>query len=588
MRRLSGTGVSSGIAIGPALVVENSAAPVFRLALAPDASERETERLSNAVEASRLQLQAIKERLLRDLGPHAYIFDAQLLMLDDPLLVQRAMTLVKEKGVNAEWALHSITEELHEFFRGFKDAYLRERSADIDDVVGRILLNLGDSAEAPSLAHLPDRFVLVAGDLTPSQAAELDWERVLGIVTDAGSPTYHTAILARSLGIPGVVGLNDATSLIAPGSNLVVDGSSGGVIVDPGHEELEAYRAAQERERLHERRLQETRGLPAETKDGVKIVLMANAEFAEEATTALRYGAEGIGLFRSEYLLGRSREWPSEKQQLDLYRRLIEQMRPYPVTIRVWDLGSGEMDGTHAGPRVNPALGERALRLMRRFPEPFRTQLRALLRAAASGPLRIMFPFASGPSDLRIVRELIDDVCRDLRRDGIEFRADAPIGLTLEVPSAAATVDLLAREVDFFSVGTNDLIQYLLAVDRADPRVAGFYEPLHPAVLRTIQGIVRVAREQQIPISVCGEMAGNPFQALVLIGLGVRELSMSATAIPRVKAAIRAVDACLLARLAESCLVLPTASEIEARIRSELAVAVPEASLEETQPSPRT
>jgi phosphotransferase system enzyme I (PtsI) len=583
MRRLTGTGVSSGIAIGPALVVECSTAPVFRLALAPEAYEREMARLSDAVAASRSQLRNIKERLLRELGKHAYIFDAQLLMLDDPLLVERAMTLIREEGVNAEWALHTIAEELHGLFRDFKDSYLRERSADIDDIVGRILLNLGNSADAPSLAHLPDRFILVAGDLSPSQAAELDWDRVIGIVTDAGSPTYHTAILARSLGIPGVVGLKDATGLIVPGSNLIVDGSIGCVIVEPGTEELESFRATQERERLHERRLQETRGLPAVTSDGVKIDLMANAEFAEEAVTALRYGAEGIGLFRSEYLLGRSREWPSEEQQLDLYRRLLEQMRPHPVTIRVWDLGPGEVDGGHSGSRANPALGERALRLMRRLPEPFRAQIRALLRAAASGPLRIMFPFASGPSDVRIVRELIDEVRQSLRRDGLEFRADAPIGLTLEVPSAAATADLLAREVDFFSVGTNDLIQYLLAVDRADPRVAEFYEPLHPAVLRTIQSIVRVAQERHVPISVCGEMAGDPLQALVLIGLGVRELSMSATAIPRVKAAIRAVEARALARLAESCLVLPTASEIESRIRHELAIAIPTALLDKDE-----
>jgi phosphotransferase system enzyme I (PtsI) len=304
----------------------------------------------------------------------------------------------------------------------------------------------------------------------------------------------------------------------------------------------------------------------------VAVSLQANVEFPEEAATAAKYGAAGIGLFRSEYLLGRARQWPTEDQQVDVYRRLLEQMRPHPVTVRMWDVGREELaPGGPSSP--NPALGERALRLIPRSPEPFRTQVRALLRAAVHGPLRVLFPFASGLADLKMALDLLEETRDLLRREGAAFREDLPVGLTLEVPSAALTVDLLARRVDFLSVGTNDLIQYLLAVDRADPRVSGLYQPLHPAVLRTLDQAVRAAAAQGVPLSVCGEMAADPLAALVLVGLGVRELSMTPAAIPRVKGALRAARADRARDVAHACLSLSTAAEIEATLRRELAAA---------------
>ncbi len=566
--RLEGTGVSPGVAVGPALVVEEEAAPVFRVSVPAETVEGEQRRFQDAVELSRRQLQAIKDRMLKEVGPRAYIFDAQLLMLEDTLLVDRCRTLIRDQCVNAEWAVRTVSDELHALFSEFTDDYLRERSSDLDDVIGRIQLNLAADAAAPSLSRLPGRFVLVAENLSPSRAAEMDWAHVLAIATDAGSPTYHTAILARSLGIPGVVGLKDATRRIPPGSTVMIDGASGRVVVHPSEQDQASFQAAAAARLAQEQGLKETRTLPATTEDGVRISLQANAEFAEEAANAVVYGAEGIGLFRSEYLLGRSREWPSEEQQLDVYRRLLEQMRPHPVTVRVWDMASQAPEASQA--YANPAMGERALRLLPRHPEPFRAQLRALVRAAVAGPLRIMFPFASGPADLVLVRDLLDEVKASLRHDGLEFADETPIGLNLEVPGAAATADLLAREVDFFSVGTNDLIQYLLAVDRADPRVAAFYEPLHPAVLRTINSIVRAAEACEVPVSVCGEMASDPLQALLLVGLGVRELSMSVSSIPSVKRAIRKVKAEAATRLAQACLALPTARAIEARAREAL------------------
>ena len=570
MTSLRGTGVSPGVAVGHALIVEHDAGPVFRLSLTPEQREPELARLEQALAASAAQIEAIKARLSREVGAkHAYIFDAHLLMLRDPLLHERAAQIVREQSVNAEWALRTVSESLHALFSQFSDAYLRERSTDLDDVIGRIQLNLRGSVGAPSLARLPEPVVLVAGDLRPSEAAELDWDRVLAIVTDVGSSTYHTAIIARSLGIPAVAGLKDATRRIPPGAIVAVDGARGEVVVEPSPDALAVLRAAQERHRREDERLRGTRGLAACTPDGVVVRLEANVEFPEEAATAQLYGAQGIGLFRSEYLLGRGLRFPEEEQQLDVYRRLLEQMHPFPVTVRTWDVG-GEALGPAGPSSPNPALGERALRLLRRSAEPFRVQLRALLRAGTHGPIRIMFPFVSGVSDLRTALSLLEQVKLELRASGTPFRDDVPVGVNIEVPSAAVVADRLAAEVDFFSVGTNDLIQYLLAVDRTDPRVSSLYEPLHPAVLRTLASIARAALAADRPLSVCGEMAGQPLQAVLLVGLGFRELSMAPSAIPRVKEALRAVPAAQARELAERCLELASGSEIEALVREAL------------------
>jgi phosphotransferase system enzyme I (PtsI) len=570
MSALRGTAVSPGIAVGRALVVERDAVPVFRLSLAAEEIPAEVGRLEAALEASREQLRAVKERLSREVGaPHAYIFDAHLLMLDDPLLRTRAVEIVQHQQVNAEWALRTVSEELHGLFNEFSDEYLRERSTDLDDVIGRVQLNLRGAPGAPSLERLPGPFILVASDLSPSEAAELDWDKVLAVATDVGSSTYHTAIIARSLGIPAVVGLKDATQQTPTGSLVVVDGTRGEVVVEPSEPILDGFHRAQEEYRREDERLRSTRELPSRTQDGVEVRLEANVEFLDEAATAQLYGAEGIGLFRSEYLLGRALRWPSEDQQLDVYRRLIDQMHPHTVTVRTWDVGL-EALGTVGPSSPNPALGERALRLLRRSPDPFRVQLRALLRAGKHGPIRIMFPFVAGVGDLRLALSLVDEAREELHREGVPFREDVPVGINLEVPSAAVVADLLAAEVDFFSVGTNDLIQYLLAVDRTDPRVSALYEPLHPAVLRTLAQIARVAREHDRPLSLCGEMAGQPVEAVLLVGLGYRELSMAPSAIPRVKAALRAVREDEARRLAERCLCLGTREETVRFVRQEL------------------
>jgi phosphotransferase system enzyme I (PtsI) len=566
---LRGIGVSSGIAVGEALLVEREAIAVFRMLLPQDELAGEVGRLQRAVEASRRQLEAIKERLASQAGsPHAYIFEAQLLMLEDPMLLDGAIEVIRQEHVNAAWALRTVAERLQAQFDEFSDSYLKERRTDLDDVLGRIQVNLAGAPGAPSLSRLPRPHVLVADEIAPSEAAELDWENVLAVITDAGSAASHTAILARSRGVPAVVGLRDATRRIPAGAVVVVDGERGRVEVEPSQPALAGYRAAQERARVEEERLRGTRTLDATTRDGVTVRLLANAEFPEEASTAALYGAEGIGLFRSEYLLGRSLAWPSEERQVELYRGLVRAVAPFPVTVRTWDVGREDLaPGGPSSP--NPALGERALRLLTRDPAPFLTQVRALLRAAVDGPIRMMFPFVGGVRDLRMARELVARAEHELAREGLPFRP-VPIGVTIELPSAALTVDLLARDADFFSVGTNDLIQYLLAVDRMDPRVAPLYEPLHPAVLRALKRIAEAAAAAGRPLSVCGEMAANPLHALLLVGLGVHELSMSPAAIPRVKAALRAARAANARSAAETCLGLPTSAEVDEHLRRSL------------------
>jgi phosphotransferase system enzyme I (PtsI) len=325
---------------------------------------------------------------------------------------------------------------------------------------------------------------------------------------------------------------------------------------------LEGLRAVQDRERREDARLQEMRALPAVTRDGVCVRLRANAEFPDEAATARRHGAEGIGLFRSEYLLGRSRQWPSEERQYEVYRQLLDHMSPHAVTVRMWDLGPEDLP-TGGPSSPNPALGERGLRLLRHAPDAFRAQLRALLRASAHGPLRLMLPFISGPADLRAALSLLQEVRDGLRTEGQPMAADLPVGVNLEVPSAALTADLLAPDVDFFSIGTNDLVQYLLAADRVDPRVSNHYQPMHPAVLRVIRHVVESAQGRDVPVSVCGEMAAEPLHALMLVGLGVRELSMTPVAIPRVKQAVRSVSECQARAAALACLTAATAEDVE-------------------------
>ena len=561
--RLTGLGVSPGVGIGRALVLKRGTPLRFRVpeSLVP----RELERLDVARTRSREQLQEIKARMARAAGSeHAYLFDAQLLMLDDAMLNERAAAIVRDERLNAESALQRALDEISAYFDNVEDPYLRERKGDVADVVGRLSKNLRDSAEPSDLfQQLDGPLVLVADEITPSVIAQLDWQRLAALVTDAGSWTYHTAILARSIGVPAVAGLHDASAVIAPGAAVAVDGATGEVIVEPDEEQLANARVRQRRREAHEHELDSYRRLPAVTEDGVAIRLEANVEAPNDAARALEQGAEGVGLFRSEFLLaGAGHAALTEEMQYQAYRRLIDSAGGRRVTVRTFDVSEPQLRLEHGGTGTRSPLGLRGIRLSLTHDDTFQAQLRARRRAAAHGPLRIMVPFVAGDADLRAGRAAVARAADTLLSRG-ENIPPVPIGVMIEVPSAALTADLLAEEADFFSVGTNDLIQYCLAVDRTDDRVSRLYEPLHPAILRTVRLVARAGRRREVPVAVCGEMAADPVLLTLLVGLGLREFSMAPIAIPLAKQVLRSLRVKDAQAIARSSLRARTAADVE-------------------------
>jgi phosphotransferase system enzyme I (PtsI) len=562
--RLNGLGVSPGIGIGRALVVTRGTKNLqFRV------PERrigdELERLDTARTRSREQLQHLKDRIAAAAGAeHAYLFDAQLLMLDDPMLVDRAASIVRDERLNAESALHRALDEIASLFDQADDPYLRERKGDVADIIGRLCMNLRTNGDPIDLFRdIEGPLVLVADELSPSLIAQLDWQRLAAFITDAGSWTYHTAILARSIHIPAVAGLRHASAVIAPGVLIAVDGSTGDVLVEPSTEVLAELDSLARKRRAYERSLAEYGTLPSVTQDGTTIRIEANVELPEEVPRARSRGAEGIGLYRSEFMLaGMPASGLDEDAQYAVYRRLIDGMSGGPVTVRTFDVTESELGVVQAAGSNRAPLGLRGLRLSLSFEEVFQAQLRALLRAAAHGPLRIMFPFVTGVEELRLARTAVRHAAESLRERGIS-PPDVPVGIMIEVPSAALTVDLLADEADFFSIGTNDLIQYCLAVDRTDDRVSRMYEPLHPAILRVLRQIARGARRRNLPVSVCGEMAADPVVLPLLAGLGLREFSMAPASIPMAKQVVRGLRIPETAKLASRALKAATAADVE-------------------------
>jgi phosphoenolpyruvate-protein phosphotransferase (PTS system enzyme I) len=563
--RLTGLGVSPGVGIGKALVLKRGWRDL-RFRVPAFLVERELERLNDARERSRAQIHQIKERISRSAGAeHAYIFDAQLLMLDDEMLVKRARAIIRSERLNAESALQRALEQISALFDQAEDNYLRERKGDVADVVGRLCMNLRAAGDPSDLfKDLDGPLVLVADEITPSVIAQLDWQRLAAVVTDTGSWTYHTAILARSIRVPAVAGLRNASATVPPGALLAVDGTSGEVFVDPDEEALDQVRARQRRRRAYEQSLDEYRELPAVTQDGVAIRLEANVESPDDAGRASERGAEGIGLFRSEFLLASGGQAAlTEEAQYRAYRKLVESANGRRVTVRTFDVSETQLRIDHAAiDGTRAPLGLRGIRLSLAIEEIFQAQLRALLRAAQHGALRVMFPFVSGLEELRAGRTAVRKAADLLRANG-EPVPDLPIGVMIEVPSAALTADLLAAEADFFSIGTNDLIQYCLAVDRTDDRVSRLYEPLHPAILRMIRLVVRAGRHGRLPVAVCGEMASDPVLLTLLVGLGLREFSMAPTAIPLAKRVLRGLKASEARQAAGRALRARTKDEVE-------------------------
>ncbi len=582
MERLKGIGVSPGIAIGPAVLLIHSTR-LIHMSVPLHRVEPEVERLREACEGSRKQLDRIKARISSSAGTDlARLFDAQLLMLDDPLLLTRAADLVRSRRVNAEWAVQIAFDELSALLDRVEDPYLRERKGDLADVVGRLRMNLRRDTSGPRslFTGIDAPCVLIADDLTPSLVAQLDWTRIRGFATDSGTRTSHTAILARSLQVPAIVGLHDASTRVPPGATVVIDAAADTLVIDPDNEYLRSRTESPGSTRSRTGAGAAEQG-PLKTIDGIRIRLDANIELPDDVRFAREQGAEGIGLYRSEFLLANAPvDTVTEDFQYEVYRQMLDEMAPGPVTVRTFDVdedqlanrlrGAGSpVDWPTLADHSRGRLGLRAIRLSANRRELLRRQLRALLRAATGRRLRIMFPFVSGLEELREAKAILGEAARELSERGDTLPA-VPIGAMIEVPSAAFTADLLAQEVDFFTIGTNDLIQCCLAVDRTDDRVSHLYEPLHPAILRLIRSVRRVAARRSIPLSLCGEMASDPSLLPLLIGLGLTEFSMAPSAIQVARGVVMRLRAGDLARVAARVLRMSSGSEIEAYLREHL------------------
>ncbi|HVS01306.1 MAG TPA: phosphoenolpyruvate--protein phosphotransferase [Thermoanaerobaculia bacterium] len=564
MQFLQGLGVSEGIAIGRAVCLETRLEEVYRFPLPPEEIEEELERFRRAIGQARSDVESLGERVGLELGDDlAGIFEAHSMLLGDQHLLDRIEGRIRDEAVNAEWAVWETANELRERFASLQSERFRDRGEDLQDV-GRHLIRALQGVSHHELSEIAGDVVVIADDLTPSDAVRLGRQGVVGFAIEAGGRTSHTAIIAHSLNIPLVTGLPGITRLAAYDDLVVVDGTSGKVVLHPTDHVIKEHLQKQQFAQALEEELAATRDLPAVTRDGLSVDLAANIDLSEEIEDAVRYGATGIGLYRSEFLyIERSPAMPSEEEHYALYRQLLEAMAPHPVVIRTYDLGgrklAREVMETHED---NPVLGLRGIRLTLARPQVFRTQLRALFRAGYHGDLWVLLPMVGTLDEVRQFRLFADSVRDELEGEGITFAATYKLGVMIEVPSAALIADHLAGEVDFFSIGTNDLIQYALAVDRNNEHVTHLYQPLHPAILRMVDFVVTQAAKAGIPVSVCGEMAADPLAAMVLLGLGVERLSMSPRRVPAIKARIRSLAIEELRKDARRCLDLGSAAEV--------------------------
>ena len=563
-RRFRGVAASPGVAMGPAVVLGRELIKFPRRRVDLQEVGDEIERLRWATAVSAAQLAGVVSQLSATDSVGRSIIESHQVMLRDDALIGATERLISDRGINAEWALSETVAQLCQMFDNIDDPYLRERRNDIDFVSQRLLRNLTGRHGGRRLAKLEEPAVIVAHDLSPAETAEMIGKPIVGFVTAMGSRTSHTAIMARSLEIPAVVGLGEIAEIITPGDTVVVDGLLGEVIIEPEAEERRALQLRSLEFLEKTRSLLRNRSLPCETVDGRQIELLANIEFPAEAPVAMEHGAEGIGLYRTEFLFVNRDGLPTVDEQYAVFKTVVETVAPRPVTLRTFDIGGDKYVSTFKLPEeLNPALGLRAVRLGLRMPDVLKDQLKAMLRAAVHGEVRIMFPMISGVAELRACVRLLHEAAAELEAAGIEHVPRPPVGCMIEVPSAVMTADLLAREVDFFSIGTNDLIQYTLAIDRASEHVAHLYHPLHPAVLRAIDSVVRAAKAARIPVGTCGAMAEESLNALVLIGLGLDFLSTTPLSIPHVKHVVRMGSAAMAEEVVQEVLGLATAEEVE-------------------------
>ena len=564
---LKGISASPGICIGKAYLVDREGVDVVdRYAISEKNVKNEVKRFKSAVQNAKQDLRAIIENSPAELQK-ANILETHVVLLNDKLLYGRTIEAIEKERVNAEWALKTVVNQIKAVFQEMPDPYLKERVSDIIHVSNLVMHNLM-GAEAQSIGAIDKRVILVARDLSAADTSQINLERIKGFITDLGGKTSHTGIIARSLEIPAVVGLEQATRMVANDDLVIVDGTTGAVIVHPSEQTLMEYAERQASYERYRAVITRDSHLEARTPDGHHIDVMANIELPEEVVAVLNYGGDGIGLYRTEFQYLNRTSFPSENELLENYKDVIEVMAPRPVTFRTLDINGDKAMAIDTGfAEDNPALGLRAIRYCLKRPAVFKTQLRAILRAAALGSVRIMFPMISIHFEICEAKRLLDEAAESLEKDGLPYKRDIPVGAMMEVPSAVVIADLLAREVDFFSIGTNDLIQFTLAIDRGNKQVAHLFQPLDPAVLRMIKRTADVAKDNGITVGMCGEMANQPLYAPLLLGMGLHELSMNPQAIPVVKRMIRSVRIADTHAVVQEVLKQPTALKVLAVLR---------------------
>lgn len=578
--RLRGIGVSPGIAIGEALLTERVIFTERKESISSNQVLTELNRLKKAIERTRVQLTRLKNQTRKKVGEeYSFIFEAHLLILEGESLHQSFEEIIKKEKYKAEWAISRVHDKYQKIFESITDEYFKQRKSDITDVLTRIYKNL-ETTDQKKIEEERER-ILVGHELLPSEAAlRLSRGNVLAVATDMGGKTSHTAILARSLNVPAVVGLRNISQRVKNGDYIVVDGTDGEVIVNPPMAIRKEFFSKRRKYDDYRKELRKTAKLKSATLDGVRFFLLANIELPEEVKPAISLGAEGVGLFRSEFIYLQSTTLPTEEEHYSIYSRIAKEAYPSPVYIRTVDLGGEkELPQLKIEKEPNPALGLRAIRFSLRDRDVFKIQLKAILRASSQKNVRILIPMITEIEEIAEVKILFREVKEELRKKRFQFDENLPLGVMIEVPAAAAITDLLVKEVDYLSIGTNDLIQYYLAVDRSNEFVSYLYKPLHPSILRLIKFIIETAQREGKEIAVCGEMAADPLAAIVLLGFGLKNFSMNPIFIPRIKKALRSVEYKTVKKVVQKVMKLKTAQEIEECIIEEILVKHPNAFL---------